>query len=394
MGLNKMKNKIPISIAILSIIAYGNQGLSSLPDQCLYYLLRENWGLNAATLGWVSWVTGLAWYCKILFGWIADKFNDTKRTLAICYSLMLLTYLFIIFFGLNLLTIIVTGLLINFCIAQSDVVVDKQMVMAEQEYKLQGRLQSVQWTALGVAGLVVALGGAWVAKYFPDHINYRIAYGFAGTLPIAMLVYLFTKYKEQKRKTKKLLVIKGLKSKRFIIGLLFIACLNFAPSFGTALMIRVREHMGVDKMFLGYLGAMGTVLGIIGYAIYYKWAYKFPMKKMLIFMVIFTAITNLFYLYLPNQWVLALYNLAFGAVGGVTFMTLLAFFITIIPKGSEAIFYAIITSVHNFTARGGNFFGGIIYDKFGYSSTVVLSSAFTIVCLAFIPMLQIKGDKQ
>jgi predicted MFS family arabinose efflux permease len=154
-------------------------------------------------------------------------------------------------------------------------------------------------------------------------------------------------------------------------------------------MIKARETLQVDKMFLGYLGAMGTILGIIGYFLYYKWAYKFPMKKMLYFMVLFSGITNLFYLYIPNQWFLVLYNILFGAFGGITFMTLLAFFVKIIPTGSEGFFYALVTSTNNFCARGGNFFGGIIYDKWGYDSTVIISSFATLLCIFFIPKLKI-----
>ena len=89
------KVKIPLTVAILSILAYSNQGISSLPDQALYYLTRESWGLNAGTLGLIAWITGIAWYCKVLWGWMADKINNTKKCLTVCYSLLLLIYLFI-----------------------------------------------------------------------------------------------------------------------------------------------------------------------------------------------------------------------------------------------------------------------------------------------------------
>jgi predicted MFS family arabinose efflux permease len=118
------------------------------------------------------------------------------------------------------------------------------------------------------------------------------------------------------------------------------------------------------------------------------------MKKLLYFMVLFSAITNLFYLYLPNQWFLAAYNLAFGAFGGITFMTILAFFVKIIPTGSEAFFYALITSVNNFCARGGNFVGGMIYDKFGYNVNVIVSTVLTLLCILFIPKLQIGNNNE
>lgn len=391
----KNKVKIPLSVLLLSVLAYGNQGISSLPDQCIYYLTRESWHLKLATIGMISWICGLAWYVKVIFGIIADKVQNTKKCLIISYISLLTIYAIIMFFGLNLVTLIVTGLLINLCIGFADTNVDIQMVKAEQRLNLRGRLQSCQWTALGIGGLIVALGGAYIANYFPEHINYKVAYGLASIIPICMLIYLFKFYKNEKTNKQKINLkenYKKLKCPKLIMGLIFIACLNFCPSFGTSLMAKLRETMGVGKLFLGYLGAMGTVLGIIGYLIYYKWAYKFPMKKLLYFMVAFAGITNLFYLYLPNQWFLVGYNLAFGAFGGITFMTLLSFFVTIIPTGSEGLFYALVTSVSNFTARGGNYIGGLVYDRFGYNVNVILSSGLTLLCLFIIPYLKI-GEK-
>jgi predicted MFS family arabinose efflux permease len=110
-------------------------------------------------------------------------------------------------------------------------------------------------------------------------------------------------------------------------------------------------------------------------------------------MVLFTAITNLFYLYIPNKWFLLSYNIIFGAFGGITFMTLLAFFVHIIPTGSEALMYALVTSTNNFFTKGGNFLGGVIYDNTNYSTTVIISSLCTFLCLLFIPYLQIRENK-
>jgi len=397
-----MKNKkIPLVIALLCAGQYFNQGISSLSQQSLYYLTREFWGLSATMLGLISWVTGLAWYLKILFGYFIDNVTiKGKRTtyyLRGSYLLILLAYIYVIIFGFNLLSLIIIGILINVCIAFADVAVDREMVITEKKYNLKGRLQALQWSSLGIAGLIVALLGAWIAKTFPEHVNYRVAEGISALFVLGMLIYLFKFFKEKSIKIKKKFNFKGsfekLKNKKFLIGLAFVACLNFCPSFGTALMIKVREVLHVDKMFLGYLGAMGTVLGITGYFIYYKWVYKFSMKKLLYFMILFTTISNLFYLYIPNKWFLLSYNLIFGAFGGITFMTLLAFFVKIIPSGSEALMYALITSVNNFFARGGNFLGGIIYDKNSYATTVVLSSVCTFLCIFFIPFLGIKKEK-
>ena len=396
------KFKIPFIGYLFFILIYANQGISGLPQQCIYYLTRETWGLSASMIGLITWITGLAWYIKPLWGVSLDYFPirnyRAKYYLYINYIAILVLYGFILIFGFNLLSLIVILTLINVCIGWNDVANDTQMVILEQKYNLQGKLQAVQWISLGCAGLIVALGGAQIALRFPEPLNYKIAYGLAAILPILTLVYLFKYYKEKKITQKKSIKnitkdLGQLKDKRFLFALVFIACLQFCPSFGTALMIQARENLGVSKMFLGYLGATGTVLSLVGYLLYYWKCHKFPMKQLLYFMVIFTGITNLFYLYIPNQWFLAGYSIAFGAFGGITFLTLLAFFAHIIPKGSEGMFYAIVTSVSNFCGRGGSFFGGVIYDNWGYSATVIVSSVLTLSCLLFLPHLKI-GEKK
>ncbi len=394
--------KIPLIIALLCIGQYANQGISTLPSQCIYYLTRETWHLSATMIGLIGWIVGLAWYLKIFFAYFIDNVSIKGKRITYylkgSYILLLLSYLYVIIFGLNLISLIIIGIIINICIAFADVSVDSQMVIAEHKYNLKGRLQSLQWTSLGIAGLIVALGGAWIAKYFPEPINYKIAYGLAGILPLAMLIYFFKEFKEKIiKKVNKSSIATTLKdnfkkmlNKKLLIGLAFVACLQFCPSFGIALMIKVRETLHVDKMFLGYLGAVGTMLGVIGYFLYYKWAYRFPLKKLLCFMVLFSAITTLFYLYIPNKWVLVGYNIAFGAFGGIAFMTLLAFFVKIIPSGSEAFFYALVTSVSNLSGRLGGVVGGIIYDHWGYSINVIIASVTTLACLVFIPHLKTK----
>lgn len=68
-----MNKKIPFIIALICIFQYANQGISSLPDQCLYYLLRENWKLSATMLGLISFVISIAWSLKIIWGLLVDK---------------------------------------------------------------------------------------------------------------------------------------------------------------------------------------------------------------------------------------------------------------------------------------------------------------------------------
>lgn len=397
-----MKNKkISFLTYLFFILVYANQGFSDLPSQCIYYLTRETWKLSATILGLIGFITSLAWYIKPIFGIAIDCFPiknyRAKYYLYINYSFLILGGIYILLFGFNLISLITITLLMNIAIGWNDVANDSQMVILEQKYNLKGRIQAIQWMSLGVAGLIVSLGGAWIAQTFPEPLNYKIANAIWLLLPIGTLIYLNKYYKESPiKKIKKLkdlkLDLKHFKNKEFIIGLFFIMFLRFSPSFGTALMIKMRETMYIDKMFMGYLGATGTVLGLLGYALYYWKAYKFDMKKLLYFAIIFSALANLCYLWIPNKWIILTYSIIFGAFDGIAFLAILAFIAKIVPVGAEGLFYALVTSINNFSGRLGGVLGGIIYDNLGYNWNVILASITTLICLMFIPYLKTKEN--
>jgi MFS family permease len=401
-----MKKKISFIVYMFFILVYGNQGFSDLPGQCMYYLTRESWKLSATMLGLLAFLTSLAWYCKPIFGYLADYFgsrNKLKTYLIINTILIILASLYIVIFGINIITLIIIFSIINFAIAGNDVSNDKEMCILEKKYCLSGRIQAVQWTALGIAGLIVALLGAYIANTWPNEYNYRIAYAITIILPMALLIYLIKYYKPEPAERQNINrregkannianLLASLKNKEFIIGILFIFFLRFSPSFGTALTIHMREAMGIHKMFLGYLGATGTVLGIIGYILYYWKGYKVNLRKMLYFTIVFSALTNLCYLYLPNKWMILTYNIAFGAIDGMCFLAIMAFMAKIVPSGYEGMSYAIIASISNLSARCGGILGGVIYDKIGYDWNVIIASLTTALCIFFIPFLRIKKD--
>jgi len=392
-----MKKKIPFVVYLFFILVYANQGISSLPGQCIYYLTRENWQLSATMLGLIGFITGLAWYIKPIFGIIVDYFSSiekTKNYLIWNTSFIILACLFVILFGLNLMTLLIVFTLINFAIAGNDVTNDKEMCILEKKYNLKGRIQAIQWTSLGVAGLLVSIVGALIADKIPEPYNYKIAYLGMSILPIILLIYLIKCYKEPKNKKQNLKINWSyFKNKEFLIGLLFILFLRFSPSFGKALMIKMREQMLIGKIFIGYLGATGTVLGLLGYILYYWKGYKVNMKKLLYFTIIFSGFANLCYLWIPNKWIIFSYSIIFGAFDGIAFLTILAFIAKIVPNGNEAFFYALITSVNNFSGRLGGLLGGFIYDQWGYTINVIVASVTTFLCILFIPYLKVKEIK-
>lgn len=388
-----MKNKNLLIFYIFAILTYSGQGIMGLFSQIQYYFLREVSGLTLTKVSLVSFLIGLPWILKMVMSLLLDycpiKGYRTKYYLWMNCIGLVLSYSAMMIFGLHIWTYLLFGFLINFFIALNDICCDTTMVVYERKYDLKGKGVSVQWIALAVVGLFTSLVGAKLA----ESMNYVLAYGICLIFPILFIVYLKFLHQEDTYKKQKF-SFKGLskhfKNKSFLMGLLFIACLQLSPSFGLGLMATMRENLGVSKMFVGVLGSVGTIFGLIGYILFFKWGNKFNLKKLLIFSIIFSAVTNLFYLHIPTQWHIMTYSVLFGAFSGVSFMAILTFMTKIVPKGNEGVLYACVTALSNFCARGSGIMSGAIYDYWGYATCVVLSSVFTILCLFIIPKLDLQ----
>jgi len=411
-----MKNKNILIFYLFAILTYASQGITGLFGQLQYYFLHEHLGMSLTKMGVIGFIIGIPWVVKMFIAILIDYFpigklyfKKHKNVLSCGFSKtekyrvkyylwfdnigLILCYLGMMYFGLHVWTYLLFGFLINCFISLNDISCDSTMIVYEKRYNLQGKGVSIQWIALGVVGLFTSLIGAKLS----ETMNYQMAYGIALLFPIAYLLYLRFIHVEEPVKKKKVFNFKSIlhhfKNKEFLWGLVFIACLQLTPSFGTGLMAQMREVIGVSKMFVGVLGSVGTVFGLFGYILYFKWGNKFKLKQLLIFSIIFSAITNMFYLYIPTQWHIMVYSVLFGAFSGVSFMAIMKFMTSIIPEGNEGMIYACVASLSNLCGNGSGILSGIIYDKFGYFMAVWISTIFTVLCLFIIPKLKIL-DKQ
>lgn len=375
------------------ILVYFLQGIKALPSQALYYLMREDWGLTVQKIAYIGAISTIAWVIKPVYGLISDllpiRKKRTKYYLLFNYFAMVVLGVWIYFCGLNLTTLIATNILFGLFLASSDVFCDSVMCQKEKEFNMQGKIQSVQWFAIGVAGLITSLGGAYIAKYY----NYKLAYLLFTFFPILMFIYLLKTYKEPDSTKQSIEVLgnikKSLKNKQLWLALIFLFCFYLSPSFGVPLMVKMREILQIDKMFIGLLGTVGTIFGLIGYVLYFFKIHKIALKPLLYVMVGISAILTLFYLYIPNQWVLLGYNIVFGTIGAIIHLIILSYCAKITPEGAEGFTFAGIMSILNGGAMGSSALGGYLYPIVGYNNLVIISAVMTLICLAFIPYLKL-----
>jgi len=357
--------------------------------------MREDWGLSVSNIALIGCITTLPWTIKPIWGIIVDSFplfkKKTKYWLILNYSIISLLSLGIWVFGLNYWSLIITGVIFGICFAWNDVAGDGFVCVLEKKYNLSGKLQAISWFSLSLAGLVTSLGGAWIAKY----ADYKLAFLLCAISPVIMIYFIFTKHSEPDVKSKKLdlsqlkLFGKALFNKTIAIPMLFLFFYFLSPSFGTPLMVQMREVLHMDKMMIGVLGSVGTVFGLLGYLFYFFKGYKYNLKKLLYFSVVFGAFSTLWYLHIPNQWWLLAYSVILGSVGAVSHLVILAYVAKITPKGYEALVFAGLCSVLNLGSMGSGYLGGFLYDMIGFNWLVIISAIFTFLCLFIIPYLKL-----
>jgi predicted MFS family arabinose efflux permease len=272
--------------------------------------------------------------------------------------------------------------------AMKDVAVDGMMVEEGQKYNLTGKIQGIQWTALGIAQVITGIAGGYIA----EKASYRLAYMLIALFPLAIAIVV-SKYKEPNSIRKPKPFFKDVKNlfhnTPFIWATLFLFCLWFSPSVGTPIFNKLREELHMTKIWIGWLDTIGAIAGVCGSLLYFKLSTKINLKRWLIIGTLFSAFSTLAYLYLTPTSVL-LYNITFGVASAFIHLILMDFMARSCPKGSEATVFALLCSIVNFGTFCSNQVGARLFDTVGYNGLIIISGVFTLFCLGFVPKLKIK----
>jgi MFS family permease len=370
-------------VFVLSSAVYFTQGIEGLPSQGLFYYLKETLNYSPQKIMLLSSLTILVWLVKPVIGYIIDNFFNKRTWIFMALALDILLALFLGFLSLPIV-ILVTMLVVNSANAAfRDVAVDGIMCVEGKKYNATGKIQSVQWVAISLAGLVTGIGGGVIAQKW----GYRA--GFLWLIPVYILVGISTYlYKEEESITttaSALLVhLKQLLSdKRLLIVGLFIFLYKYSPSFGTPLFFIQRDSFKWGKVWIGALGTIGTFFSVIGALLYYRFSSRINIKKWLFGSVLLGAVTTLSYLYYtPASAVI--YDIVYSFIGMFIFIMVMDFMARNTTKGMEAMSFALLCSISNLALVASNLSGAFLLPLIGLKWLIVLSSLTSFLCLPLI----------
>lgn len=420
-----MKNKQLLWFYILSTATYTIQGLEGIPGSALFFYLKENLHFNPSTIMYISSITGIAWLIKPILGYFIDSFFTKKIWV---YASLVGSLLMSLFLGLTPLLIL--PLLILFLTLASantairDVSVDGMACCQGKETNTTEKIQTIQWTSITVASILVGLGGGYIA----EHFNYQI--GFLCLIPIYLgMLFIVKKYKPSPTINNcntclnaaqchkhtfepSLLVtncpnhaqiidtpikfLENLKSykilftnKKFLIGCLFLLLYNYSPSFGTPLSFIERDIFGWSKQWMGILGAIVSCFEILGAIVFYKLCKKINYTKWLYASVIIGACSSLAYLYFTPITAI-IYGIIFSFIGMNIRLMMMSFMAKMSITGKESTSFALACSIVNLAGTLSTLSGGWLYSIIGLTPLILLSTVTSFACLPLIKKLEIK----
>jgi MFS family permease len=388
---------------LLAALGHFSQGIASLAGQPLYYYLREHLGIGVSTIMLIGSLTNLPWMLKPLYGFASDLWPilGYRRKSYIFLSAIISSVMALV---IGLSPVVSLSLLIFFlllyAVGQAGDNVGTNGLVIEQGVKdgSVGRLQSVQWASIGVASVITGVAGGYISEHFDYHIAYVIIALFPASIAILSLwlkeekvVYIHTNnlvvYKHTKLITE---FLSKLKNKQLILSAAFLFLFWFSPSIGTPLMDKMRGELHFSKMWIGWLDTIGSIFGIVGALLYFKFNQGINVKKWLYYSVILNAISTFAYLWLTPHSILV-YSVVFSVSGQFTHLLMLGMMAYMCPVGTEATTFALLTAIVNFASFCSSLAGAKLFALFGYSGLVIASGVTTFICLPFIPFLQVKN---
>jgi hypothetical protein len=384
-----MKDKKLFWVFVLSSAVYFTQGIEGLPSQGLFYYLKETLGFSPEKIMLIGSLTTFAWLVKPLIGYLIDNLFSKRTWIFISLALDIVFVLFLGLMQMPLFILVVFLIITSGNAAFRDVAVDGIMCVEGKKFQATGKIQSIQWVSILIAGLFTGIGGAWIAQKW----DYRI--GFLCLIPVYLLVGLPAYfYQEEKIEQKDLPAAslfadlkKLFSDKKILVIGLFIFLYKYSPSFGTPLFFVQRDSFKWDKMWIGTLGTLSTVFGVIGALLYYKFSQKINIKKWLYYSVLLGGLTTLSYLYYTPATAVA-YDVVYSFLGMFIFLMIMDFMARHSIKGLEATSFAFLCSVNNLSGVASNLSGAFLFPLVGLKWLIVLSALTSFLCLFLINKIE------
>jgi MFS family permease len=384
-------------LALLFAVVYFSQGMYHVADQVLTLTLKERLGMSPSQVGTFGTIVLAPWVIKPIYGMVSDAFPLFGRrrksyfllmsALATLAGLALGLHAEPTYWSLGLL-MLVMGLGIAF----TDVLTDAMMVENGKPLGLTGAFQSVQWSAISVATLLVGLVGG----YFAQHRMLQTGFLLAAAFPFVALV-MGAKFiheapaKSQREEFREAWdgIKRAVTDRTMWVVAGFIFFWTFSPSIGIPLFYYQTDTLKFSQQFIGVLGSLTAAASIVGAAAYAPLSRRVSLHRLIVWSIAVGVVGTLAYLFYSNATSAIVIDTLFGGIGMITQLAFLDLAAKACPKHAEGTFFALLMSVYNLGTQGSQVFGGYLYEWTSYSTLVWISAAMTGAAYFLLPLVNI-----
>src|SRR2546426_6921788 len=384
-------------LAMLFAVVYFSQGMYHVTDQVLTLTLKERLGLSPSQVGKFGTIILLPWVIKPLYGMISDSFplfgRRRKSYFLLTSALATLAGIALSLVGEPTYGSLATLLLImGLGIAFTDVLTDAMMVENGKPLGLTGAFQSVQWTSINVAILLVGIVGGYLAQ----HRLLQAGFLIAACFPFLALVMGIAFIHEAPAKSQREEFREAWRGIRSAVrggpqwgGARLSFFWAFKPPVGVPLFYFQTDTLKFSQQFIGLLRSLTAGAAIVGAAAYAPLSRRVSLHRLIVLAIAVSTVGTLAYLFYNDRQSAIAIDTVFGGVGMITQLAFLDLAAKACPRHAEGTFFALLMSVYNLGVQGSQVFGGYLYEWTSYSTLVWISAAMTAAAYVRLPLVDI-----
>jgi len=383
------------SVAFLASFVYFVQGALSISAVAFPLLLRQK-GWSISEMATFSFVIGLPWTLKLLYGALSDGVPIAglhRKPYVILASLLSLgSWIGLAFFPHQKIFFYGLGLLGNFGFALTDVVTDALIVENSTEKTTQ-LYQSLAWGFRSLGAVVGGILGGWLAQ----NISYRLIFALTALLPFMTLMAGFFIHESPRSRGEErphILVpivtsLRALFSDDLKWFSLFILSGSISASFNTPFFFFLKEKLAFSETFLGALSSLTWLGAIAGCFFYGRLSKAFTLKKALFWSVVLNTVNVLSTFWIFNGWSASVLFFLGGIGGYLSLLPLMAVAAVLSrQKGIEGSLFALLMSVQNLGQILSMYLGGKLFDIMGLPMLILFSAAIGLSGFFFVARLK------
>src|SRR5436189_2912476 len=313
-------------LAMLFAIVYFSQGMYYVADQARNLALKETLGLSPAQVATFGTIVLVPWLIKPVYGLISDAFplfgRRRKSYFLLTSALATLAGLSLWLHGEPTYRSLAIGLfVVGLGIAFTDVLTDAMMVENGKPLGLTGAFQSVQWTAINVAILLVGIVGGYLAQHRLLQAGFLIAACFpflALVMGVAFIHEAPAKSQREEFREAWRGIRSAVRDRTMWVVAGFIFFWTFSPSIGIPLFYFQTDTLKFSQQFIGLLGSLTAGAAIVGAAAYAPLSRRVSLHRIIVLAIAVSTVGTLAYLFYNDRPSAIAIDTVFGGIGMIT----------------------------------------------------------------------------